>query len=142
MHDLVKDKGSGLMMMGGYNSFGGIDAKSDWPGTPIADLLPVELEIGEFNNPVKMEPTAVGLKHYVMRLTDGDNKALWAKLPPLDGINRLGKPKAAASFLPRAEAVSIARCMSGNPMAMAVPWPSRAIPLLTGKNWARSRWKA
>src|SRR5439155_11254888 len=40
IEDLVRDKGVGLLMMGGADSFG----NSDWQGTPIAAALPVELE--------------------------------------------------------------------------------------------------
>ena len=96
--ELVKDKGTGLLMMGGYNSFG----NSDWKGTPVEDILPVDLNVqGQVDEPVKMEPTEPGLGRYVMRLTEKleDNRALWKELPELNGMTRLGRKKAGALTL-------------------------------------------
>jgi uncharacterized membrane protein len=96
--ELVKDKGAGLLMMGGYNSFG----NSDWRNTPVEELLPVELNVADqFDGAVRMEPTQPGLSRYVMRLADkrDDNQALWRKLPELNGMTRLGKEKAGALVL-------------------------------------------
>ena len=88
----VFEKGAGLMMIGGYDTFG----NSDWSNTKIADLLPVELDAtGQVQGSVQMVPTFDGLRHYVMRLAenDKDNAALWAKLPKLDEMTRLGRVK-------------------------------------------------
>ncbi len=41
MHDAIKNLGVGFMMVGGPNSFG----PGGWQGSPIADALPVSLEI-------------------------------------------------------------------------------------------------
>jgi uncharacterized membrane protein len=92
---LVSEKGTGLMMMGGYHSFG-----TSWKGTEIEQLLPVPLDNltedqRQVGRPVKMVPTRDGLDHYVMRLSDkadGD-KELWNRLPGLNGYTRLGVPK-------------------------------------------------
>jgi uncharacterized membrane protein len=35
------EKGGGLLMVGGYFSFQGIDGKARWRGTPVEDVLPV-----------------------------------------------------------------------------------------------------
>jgi uncharacterized membrane protein len=88
----IKDKGTGLMMMGGYQSFG----NSDWQGTPIEDLLPVKLDVsGQSDEKVALEPTPKGLGHYVMRLAAKPeaNRDLWSRLPKLDGFTRLGQEK-------------------------------------------------
>lgn len=98
IHDLVRDKGSGLIMMGGYESLG----NSDWRGTPIASLLPVELDdSGQIDVRLRMEPTADGLAHFVMRLNDksDENRRLWSQLPELEGMTRLGVKKAGARVL-------------------------------------------
>ncbi len=90
---LVSAKKTGLLMLGGYASFG----NGDWAGTELADLLPVNLRAaGQIEEPVQMVPTVDGLRlfGYIFRLTDGDsqaNLAAWEKLPPLDGICRLEK---------------------------------------------------
>ena len=39
--------GGGFAMIGGYLSFQGIEAKANYRGTPIADVLPVELQHGD-----------------------------------------------------------------------------------------------
>jgi uncharacterized membrane protein len=88
----VFERGAGLMMIGGYESFG----NSDWDGTKLANLLPVELNAtDQINSPVQMVPTFEGLQHYVMRLAENEknNASLWNKLPKLDGMTRLGRPK-------------------------------------------------
>jgi uncharacterized membrane protein len=95
---LVGRKGSGLLMMGGYETFG----NSDWQGTPVDDLLPVTLDVsGQVDELWQMKPTPAGLRHYIMRLTDNPdaNRALWEKLPKLNGLTRLGKPRAGATVL-------------------------------------------
>jgi uncharacterized membrane protein len=94
----VKDKGTGLLMMGGAQSFG----NSDWADTPIADLLPVMVDVaGQVDEPVALEPTSQGLGHYVMRLAASPeaNRELWRKLPKLTGYTRLGPVKRGATVL-------------------------------------------
>ncbi len=39
--------GGALLMVGGYLSFQGIEAKANYRGTPLADVLPVLMEIGD-----------------------------------------------------------------------------------------------
>jgi uncharacterized membrane protein len=39
--------GGGVGMIGGYLSFQGIEAKANYRGTPLAEVLPVELEVGD-----------------------------------------------------------------------------------------------
>jgi uncharacterized membrane protein len=92
IRQLVNEGGSGLVMTGGYDSFG-----PSWKGTPIADLLPVQLAgpPEQIGRPVKMVPTEAGLRHYVLRLADNprENKYLWERLPPLNGCTKLGAVK-------------------------------------------------
>jgi uncharacterized membrane protein len=93
---LVQEKKAGLLMLGGYASFG----NSDWAGAEIEELLPVSLRAGksrgQIEEPIQMVPTEAGLRlfGYIFRLTDGDQKevlAEWEKLAKLDGIARLDK---------------------------------------------------
>ena len=37
------DQGGGLMMIGGYFSFQGIDGRARWRRTPVEDALPVDM---------------------------------------------------------------------------------------------------
>lgn len=111
---LVRDKGVGFMMMGGQDSFGGTpdeDPRSgDWAGTPIADILPVELNVsGQIKTPSEMVPTEAGLNQYgyLLRLapTEKGTGDLWQKLfaqIKFEGMNRLARPKAAAAGKPGA----------------------------------------
>jgi uncharacterized membrane protein len=39
--------GGGLAMIGGYLSFQGIEGKANYRATPLAEVLPVELELGD-----------------------------------------------------------------------------------------------
>jgi uncharacterized membrane protein len=92
-------RGAGLIMLGGFHSFG----PGGYGQTPLAQLLPVamdRLERQDFNGPirtdlhlpgpVKMLPSALGQRHFAMLLagSEGESRALWEKLPPLDGANR------------------------------------------------------
>jgi uncharacterized membrane protein len=88
------EEGAGLLMTGGLRSF---DA-GGYANTPLADLLPVELRPAgggmdaqaHHTGVLKMVPTELGLRQYVMRLdSPAANLELWRSLPPLQGANRL-----------------------------------------------------
>jgi uncharacterized membrane protein len=94
---LVVENGTGLMMMGGKDSFG-----RRWRDTPLRDLLPVNLDAdSQVDSPIKMEPTDAGFGRYLMRLNEKPelNRALWQKLPELNGMTRLGTKKGEALVL-------------------------------------------
>lgn len=84
------DGGAGLVMLGGYSTFG----NGDWKGTPLEPLLPVELTPqGEVEEPIRVTPTEQGLRlyGYVLGLAGGtqESRAAWARLPVLDGMMKL-----------------------------------------------------
>ncbi|MEX0702996.1 MAG: glutamine amidotransferase [Planctomycetales bacterium] len=97
------EEGAGLLMIGGYRSFGA----GGFAGTPLGKLLPVQLASGagaaQVDGQLQMVPTPAGLRHYVMRLgPDSENEALWAALAPLEGANRLEmKPDRLVEILAR-----------------------------------------
>ncbi|MFO0947531.1 MAG: glutamine amidotransferase [Planctomycetota bacterium] len=78
-------KGTGLLMMGGYESFG----PGGWGNTPLADVLPVVMRPADRQKTeaLKMQPTAAGLRHFILRLAPNEeaNAAVWKELRPLDG---------------------------------------------------------
>lgn len=97
-------RGGGLVMMGGYFSFQGIDGKARWRGTPVEAALPVEclpyddrLEIpegfradvvGPSNHPILMElreewPLLLGANEVVVRQRPGVE--VLARLPEAEG---------------------------------------------------------
>ena len=61
-----------------------------------------------------MVPTDTGLRHYILRLADNAaaNAQIWDKLAKLDGMTRIGKPKAV-------RAVGLAN--GQNPISIVVP---------------------
>lgn len=92
------DQGAGLMMLGGYHSFG----PGGYADTPLAELLPVrmnraDVQTGDeidtslhFLESLKMLPTRRGEQQYVMRLAPpGENRSRWEELYPLEGANKL-----------------------------------------------------
>lgn len=110
--DLAKvvSAGSGLIMLGGFQSFG----PGGYAETPLADVLPVVMDRFErqkpdepireklhWPGPLKMQPTPIGLSHFSLLLapTPKDNRAIWAELPPLDGANRFAETKPGAIVL-------------------------------------------
>ncbi len=98
--DRVED-GAGLMMIGGYDSFG----PGGYADNPrFADLLPVVMDKLErrqgneidpslhHNKPLQMLPTRSGLRHFVMLIDTPDRNAVrWRSLAPLEGANLLRK---------------------------------------------------
>jgi uncharacterized membrane protein len=85
-------RGAGLLMLGGYFSFG----NSDWQGTPLEKMLPVDLATsrGQIEENRKMLPTPIGLSSfgYFLRLGDGAKpEKAWEALPELEGLSRLRK---------------------------------------------------
>jgi uncharacterized membrane protein len=121
MYQQVFDKGTGLLMIGGYDSFG----NSDWDNTEIAKLLPVRLDAsGQIDDQVQIVPTEKGLRHYVMRLADKqvDNQAIWGSLQKLDGMTRLGTPKPDAFVLAQSDKgdpVLVGQMAAGNGRTLA-----------------------
>jgi uncharacterized membrane protein len=94
------NRGAGLIAIGGFHAFG----PGRYDASPLADVLPVgmnRLERQQPNEPARtelhwpgpleMRPTELGRRHFIMTLSGNaaDNAALWAKLPPLEGANKL-----------------------------------------------------
>jgi len=95
----VTDKGGGLIMIGGMNSFGA----GGWGGTPVEEVLPVLLEKPQDHfeeglfRPVVDDPG-----HFIMAINDdrARNEALWKSVPELDGCQAL-KARPGAEVLAR-----------------------------------------
>ncbi|QVL30873.1 hypothetical protein KIH39_18735 [Telmatocola sphagniphila] len=107
---LVRDKGVGLMMLGGQDSFAGspdtpADDRWNITGRPIADILPVSFgEVQQFDEErIQIIPTPTGLNNFMLKL-DSDpkkNKEIWNRLNDpagkpntrLQGYTPIGIPK-------------------------------------------------
>ena len=103
-------EGSGLIMLGGKWSFG----PGGYADGPIADILPVRMSHLEvqgpnepprsdvhIEGPIHLRPTADGSRHPLLKAwaENATSEAIWAKLPPLEGINRFAGLKPAAQVL-------------------------------------------
>ena len=90
------ERGAGLIMLGGFHSFGA----GGYASTPLNRVLPVVMDRFDRQNPEEpirgdlqlpgplgMRPTALGLMHFALRLAADrtKNEAIWSQLPPLDG---------------------------------------------------------
>lgn len=95
------EQGAGLLMTGGYHSFG----PGGYADTPLATFIPVQMRASEkqsgnniakdlhYFQDLKMVPTSLGLQRYVMQLDSSAaaNQRMWNSLAPLKGANRLRK---------------------------------------------------
>jgi uncharacterized membrane protein len=130
IHDEVLKKGTGLIMLGGHGSFG---PESDWQGTPIAQLLPVDLSSrDDLAGTVRIVPTRQGLDRYIMRLADDPprNAAAWEQLKFDQGISRMGKPKPDAVVLAWANDAT-----SGVPVLVSRQHGEGRVLALAGDTW-------
>ncbi|MBZ5495296.1 MAG: glutamine amidotransferase [Acidobacteriia bacterium] len=141
--DFVSQRGGGLLMIGGKNSFG----QGGYVNTPLEDALPIALRPGQGNAPVpgyqdsefKAELTSYGLEHPATRLSMDEqaNRKRWAAAPPLVGINPTGAPKPGATVL----AQSSVRDVTGQyPVLLAFQRFGRgkSMALTTDSTW---RWR-
>ena len=119
--EFVRIRGGGLLMLGGSNSLGNHELSGSYINTPIAQCLPVELELG--SPPTPLAPRRLGRsitssqsiadKGYKLQLTpDGkvetlmaladmptENLQRWQILPTLKGYSKVKRAKAGALVL-------------------------------------------
>ena len=101
--DFVGERGGGLLMLGGRQSCG----EGGYAGTPLADVLPVELEAepgqpGEpFFSEVRVALTRAGAAHAATQIaaTEDASAERWRSLPPLSAVNRVHRVKPGATTL-------------------------------------------
>ncbi len=99
--DFVSERGGGLMMLGGRFAF----AEGGYAGTPIADVLPVELSDGEYGKPVlqhvKVDVTPAGsiVSATQIAATEQESASRWKTMPPVTSVNRLLRAKSGAAVL-------------------------------------------
>lgn len=88
------EEGGGLAMCGGWYSFSGRFGQGAWYGTPVAEVLPVELERGDdrVEAPDGAFVKVADASHPVVRGVP------WETCPPFLGYNKL-KPKHGARVL-------------------------------------------
>jgi uncharacterized membrane protein len=139
--DYVKG-GGGLVMLGGALSFGA----GGYAGTPVADVLPVELPPGHTNlekqlsvDPFTPQLTDQGRVHPItaLRFESADNAAAWKALPQLSGVNLVERPRKDALVLAVHPTL---KTSGGSPMPLITAWQTgegRSLAITTDSLW---RW--
>ena len=119
--EFVRTRGGGLLMLGGSSSLGNHQLAKSYINTPIAQCLPVELELGpppaplperrtrlsagsraaSQNRGYKLQLTPEGKIENLMALSDTpvDNLKRWTDLVPLIGYSKVKRAKAGALIL-------------------------------------------
>lgn len=106
LEEFVKDRGGGLLMLGGVNSFG----LGKYAGTPVAQMLPVIISANDgayADQEYTAQPAPESFAHMVMRLAEDDeaSRLLWQQMPPLMGITPVrGVKKGATALLTQKQA--------------------------------------
>ncbi|MBV6521564.1 MAG: hypothetical protein MNPFHGCM_01703 [Gemmatimonadaceae bacterium] len=101
LSDFVSVRGGGLLALGGRSSL----AEGGYEGTPLADVLPVDLSGPPRDtttaDEVALSPTAAGLLHPAMQLagTDSGTAERWRTMPHLTMVNGVGRPKPGTTVL-------------------------------------------
>src|SRR6185503_9897342 len=103
--DFVSKRGGGLLMLGGRRSF----AEGGWAGTPVAEVLPVEIdqpargktEGADYVAQVTTRPTRAGLNDPVTQLGDSEKTtaAKWEAMPIVTTVNPIRSVKPGATVL-------------------------------------------
>jgi uncharacterized membrane protein len=134
----VRD-GGGFVMVGGELSF----ASGGYEGTPMEEILPLELPAGSADGLVSEDPfspdlTEAGLRHPMTQLAfdPASNKELWAKLPTMQGTNIVAQARKGATVLATHPTLKV----RGKPMpviAIQEVGQGRSMALTTDSLW---RW--
>jgi uncharacterized membrane protein len=126
--DFVGKRGGGLLMLGGRRSF----AEGGWAGTPVGEVLPVELDAGGTKghfSELLVRPTPAGASNPVTQIA-GDEAASqkrWSDFPPVTTVNPVHRIKPGATLLLSAldnkkqDQVVLASQRYGRGKALALP---------------------
>jgi hypothetical protein len=99
--DFVNVRGGGLLALGGRRAF----AEGGYAGTPVADVLPVQLDAtkapADFIEEIKVRPTRLGQTHIATQIADSEQHSAdrWNTLPALTTVNPIRRVKPGAAVL-------------------------------------------
>ncbi|MXY96828.1 MAG: hypothetical protein F4Z29_03555 [Gemmatimonadetes bacterium] len=98
----VEERGGGLIALGGPRSF----EMGGYAGTPVGDMMPFDIAAsarGLSEAAFVPDLTADGRTHPITRLDDdpAESEQRWLELPPLPGMNQVGRAKPGATVLAR-----------------------------------------
>jgi hypothetical protein len=149
MERFVRVRGGGFMMKGGRSAF----SLGGFAGTPIADVLPVELYDGfdpgasevftlaslpPIEQGFAFRPTEDGFDSPILKLSpDAEiNRARWSEMPGLTSLNRVGPVKPGATVLAEKPDDDLGE---GAPLLVVHRYGrGRAAALTTASSW---RWQ-
>jgi uncharacterized membrane protein len=138
VRDLVRDKKTGLMMLGGIDTFG----RGRWNKTALAEVLPVQFDTEQqIDDLVRFQPDEKALAvRFPFLILDEDakkNEKLWNKdFARLDGAALLGRVKEGATVLGRKKSAK----NDGEPLLVAGVPGGRVLVFggdTTWKAWLR-----
>ena len=109
--DFVSERGGALLMLGGQRSY----AEGGYAGTPVADVLPVVLDVRDGDGEVdffvetRVRPTRAGTTHPSTQIADTEeaSAARWAELPAITLVNAITDVKPGATVLLTSEDESL-----------------------------------
>ena len=100
--DFVSERGGGLLALGGRRALG----EGGYAGTPVADVLPVDLgggpnDKGPYFNELKVDVTVAGSIHAATQIAEAESLSAkrWATMPVVTSVNRIGRAKPGATVL-------------------------------------------
>ena len=139
--DYVRD-GGGFAMLGGNLSF----ASGGYAGTPIEDILPVELPTS--SNPetildtthFRPDLTDAGSRHPItqMAFDPSSNRKIWESLPKLRGTNVVDRAKSNATVLARHPNLETSTGRKMPALTISEKGEGRVLALTSDSTW---RWK-
>jgi uncharacterized membrane protein len=128
--DFVSKRGGGLLMLGGRRAF----AEGGWAGTPVAEVLPVELDApargaAQYFSLLSVKPTRAGATFPVTQLPPVEKASSnrWDDLPAVSAVNSVRTVKPGATVLltgsddRKQEQVVLAFQRYGRGKALALP---------------------
>ena len=100
--DFVSERGGGLLVLGGRQAL----AEGGYAGTPVAEVLPVELTQPREGTPpalteLKADVTPPGAIHAATQIAPSESASVkrWKAMPPVTTVNRVGRSKLGATTL-------------------------------------------
>ena len=100
--DFVSERGGGLLALGGRRALG----EGGFAGTPVADVLPVDLGGGPndkagYLSELKVDVTVPGSMHAATQIAEAESTSAkrWKTMPAVTSVNRIGRARPGATVL-------------------------------------------
>jgi len=100
--DFVSERGGGLLALGGRRAL----AEGGYGGTPVAEVLPVELAmnaegLAPYFGELRVDVTVPGAIHAATQIAEAESISVkrWKTMPVVSTVNRIGRAKPGATVL-------------------------------------------